>query len=311
MRSNALVLASAATASAAPPHILFIVSDDLGFDDVGFRSAGGDSAGNGAIRTPNIDSFAASGAVLDAYYVQDVCSPSRATFMTGRFAMHHTIVDWIPPASAYGLPLNETTMADTFKRAGYDCHAVGKWHLGFYKWGMTPTFRGFDSYTGFYSGGEDYSTHVSSGAYDMRRDPSPRCGPGCSAVASDLKGVYSTTAFTSAAVAVVEKHAAKTAAKAAPSNASAESGARISPDCAWGGPGRTAEKATTTALNAPILASASATTAWRTAARAIPTTTRGTDRFPATIAEKSAAGTSARKSASRPRPTAGHPTTHR
>ena len=217
MRSFALVapvLASAATASAAPPHILFIVSDDLGFDDVGFRSAGGDSVGNGAIRTPNIDSFAASGAVLDAYYVQDVCSPSRATFMTGRFAMHHTIVDWIPPASAYGLPLNETTMADTFKKAGYDCHAVGKWHLGFYKWGMTPTFRGFDSYTGFYSGGEDYSTHVSSGAYDMRRDPSPRCGPGCSAVASDLKGVYSTTAFTSAAVAVVEKHAAKAKAKA-------------------------------------------------------------------------------------------------
>ena len=80
---------------------------------------------------------------------------------------------------------------------------------------MTPTFRGFDSFTGFYSGGEDYNTHISSGAYDMRRDPSPHCGPGCSMVASDLKGVYSTTAFTSAAVAVVEKHAAASSSAAA------------------------------------------------------------------------------------------------
>ena len=135
--------------------------------------------------------------------------------MTGCFAMHHTIVDWIPPASAYGLPLNETTMAQTLAKAGYDCHAVGKWHLGFYKWGMTPTFRGFNSYTGFYSGGEDYSTHMSSHAYDMRRDPEPNCGAGCSQIAADLKGVYSTTAFTSAAVAVVQKHAAAATAAAA------------------------------------------------------------------------------------------------
>ena len=87
--------------------------------DVGFRSH--------EIRTPTIDGLAAKGRVLDQYYVQDVCSPSRATFMTGRFAIHHTIVDWIPPASAYGLPLNETTMAQKFAQAGYSCHATGKW----------------------------------------------------------------------------------------------------------------------------------------------------------------------------------------
>ena len=81
-----------------PPNVLFIVIDDLGFDDVGFRSH--------EIQTPTIDSLARKGVVLDQYYVQDVCSPSRATFMTGRYAMHHSVVDWIPPASAYGLPLN-------------------------------------------------------------------------------------------------------------------------------------------------------------------------------------------------------------
>ena len=43
--------------------------------------------------------------------------------------MHHSIVDWIPPSSAYGLPLNETTMAEKFQEAGYETHATGKWHM--------------------------------------------------------------------------------------------------------------------------------------------------------------------------------------
>ena len=137
-----LLFAPASAEKAKKPNVLFIVIDDLGWDDVGFRSH--------QIHTPTIDALAADGVVLNQYYVQDVCSPSRATFMTGRFAMHHSIVDWIPPASAYGLPLNETTMAQKFKEAGYKTHATGKWHLGFYKWESTPTFRGFDSFVGFY-----------------------------------------------------------------------------------------------------------------------------------------------------------------
>ena len=186
------------TASAKRPHVLFIVLDDLGFDDVGFRSH--------EIKTPTIDGLAAKGIVLDSYYVQDVCSPSRATFQTGRYAMHHSIVDWIPPASAYGLPLNETTLADKMKSAGYATHAVGKWHLGFYKWAFTPTFRGFDSFLGFYSGGEDYFTHETAGGYDMRRDPSPRCGANCSQVLWQAQGTYSTTLFSEEAVRVVGAH---------------------------------------------------------------------------------------------------------
>ena len=196
----AIGLAGAATAAAAASkkNVLFVVVDDLGFDDVGFRS--------GQIHTPTIDALADRGVVLDQYYVQDVCSPSRATFMTGRYAMHHSVVDWIPPASSYGLPLNETTMAEKFKEAGYKTHASGKWHLGFYKWEFTPTFRGFDSFLGFYSGGEDYFTHESSGGYDFRRDTSPRCGKGCSEIDWQDKGKYSTTVFTREAVRVVEEH---------------------------------------------------------------------------------------------------------
>lgn len=180
-------------------HVLFVVVDDLGFDDVGFRSGG-------EIRTPHIDALAREGVILNKYYVQDVCSPSRATFMTGRYAMHHSIVDWIPPGSAYGLPLNETTMAEKFSQVGYTTAMSGKWHLGFYKWGHTPTFRGFDSFLGFYGGGEDYFTHENSGAYDFRRDPRPNCGEGCSQINWEDRGVYSTTVFTREAVRVVDAH---------------------------------------------------------------------------------------------------------
>lgn len=207
MLATTLALATTAAGTLGPsqPNVVFIVIDDLGHDDVGFRS--------NEIKTPVIDGLAAAGLVLENYYVQDVCSPSRATFMTGRYSMHNTIVDWIPPASAYGLPLNETTMAQMFAGAGYACHATGKWHLGFYKWGMTPTFRGFESFRGFYSGGEDYFSHTSSGAYDFRLDPSPKCGPGCSQVDSESNGKYSTTVFTTEAVRVVNDHPWKGAAK--------------------------------------------------------------------------------------------------
>eukprot|EP00040_Diaphanoeca_grandis_P003760 m.25803 g.25803 ORF g.25803 m.25803 type:complete len:638 (-) comp15175_c0_seq1:193-2106(-) len=187
---------SAAQLQASKPNILFIVIDDLGFTDVGFRSHD--------INTPVIDSLARTGIVLNQYYVQDVCSPSRATFQTGRYAMHHSVVDWIPPGSAYGLPLNETTMAQKMQEGGYRTHASGKWHLGFYKWEMTPTFRGFESFVGFYSGGEDYFTHqAGGGAYDFRRDPTPFCGENCSQVAWVDNHVYSTTVFTTEAVRVI------------------------------------------------------------------------------------------------------------
>ena len=76
--ANYVVVGGATTLG---PNVVFIVADDLGFSDVGFRN-------NNEIRTPNIDNFAKEGIVLEKYYVQAVCSPTRATFMTGRFPMH-------------------------------------------------------------------------------------------------------------------------------------------------------------------------------------------------------------------------------
>lgn len=190
--------ALSAISAAGHPHVLFVVVDDLGFDDVGFRS--------GDIHTPHIDALAAHGVVLEQYYAQDVCSPSRASFLSGRYALHHSVVDWIPPASSYGLPTNLTTMADVFKGAGYVTRAVGKWHLGFYKWDYTPTFRGFDSFVGFYTGGEDYFTHQSSGGYDFRNDTAPQCGENCSQVLWAAEGKYSTTVFAEEAVRLINDY---------------------------------------------------------------------------------------------------------
>ena len=58
-----------------------------------------------------------------------------------------------------GLPLNQTTIADELKKGGYATHSVGKWDLGMYKWEYAPTYRGFDSFYGYYDGSENYFNH--------------------------------------------------------------------------------------------------------------------------------------------------------
>eukprot|EP00933_Yihiella_yeosuensis_P041593 TRINITY_DN35998_c0_g1_i1.p1 TRINITY_DN35998_c0_g1~~TRINITY_DN35998_c0_g1_i1.p1 ORF type:complete len:548 (-),score=87.59 TRINITY_DN35998_c0_g1_i1:132-1775(-) len=190
-----VLIAVASSENPRRPHIIFIVADDLGWNDVGFRS--------GQIKTPNIDGLARDGLVLDGYYVQSVCSPSRAAFMTGRLPLHNTVNDWLVPGKAEALPLNETLMPEILKKAGYTSHATGKWHLGFHKWAHTPTFRGFDSFVGFYTGGEDYFTHKCSGRFDLRRDMSPRCGKACSQVSWQDVGRYSTHLYTEEASRVI------------------------------------------------------------------------------------------------------------
>ena len=69
-----------AASKSSPPHILFMLADDLGWIDVGFHGS--------KIHTPNIDSLAKDGVILDNYYVQPVCTPARGSFMTGRYPIH-------------------------------------------------------------------------------------------------------------------------------------------------------------------------------------------------------------------------------
>src|SRR4030095_12759174 len=111
-------------ADAPPPHIVFHVADDMGGNDVGFN-------GGKEIKTPNLDALAAAGARFDAFYVQPVCSPTRAALLTGRYPMRYGLqTGVVRPWTQYGLPLEERTLAQALREAGYATAIVGKWHLG-------------------------------------------------------------------------------------------------------------------------------------------------------------------------------------
>jgi arylsulfatase A-like enzyme len=146
------------------PNILLIVADDLGYADVGFT-------GGKEIRTPNLDALAAAGARLQEFYVQPVCSPTRAALMTGRYPMRHGLqVGVVRPWAQYGLPLDERTLPQALREAGYATALVGKWHLGHFQRAYLPTARGFDRQYGHYNGQIDYFTHIRDGGFDWHRD---------------------------------------------------------------------------------------------------------------------------------------------
>lgn len=180
------------------PHILIIVLDDLGSHDLGLHGTG--------ISTDGIDDLARRGLYLKNYYVLPSCSPTRAAIMSGRYPIHTGIHNWISPHSTIGLPLDEETLPTVLRKAGYTAHAVGKWHLGHSSYDQTPTFRGFESFFGFYLGGQDYVSHVDDdGGYDMRFDKVEYCGDNCSHIV-DERGNYSTHVFTREAIRVIQQH---------------------------------------------------------------------------------------------------------
>jgi arylsulfatase A-like enzyme/peroxiredoxin len=115
--------------------------------------------------------LANSGAKLEAFYVQPVCSPTRAALMTGRYPIRHGLqVGVVRPWAQYGLPLEEQTIAQGLKSAGYATAIVGKWHLGHVAPEYLPTRRGFDHQYGHYNGALDYNTHRRDGGLDWHRD---------------------------------------------------------------------------------------------------------------------------------------------
>jgi arylsulfatase A-like enzyme len=152
-----------ADGSANRPNIISILADDLGWGDVGWHG--------GEIATPNLDKLADSGAKLEQFYVQPVCSPTRASLMTGRYPMRYGLqVGVVRPFAQYGLPLNERTLPEALKPLGYETAIVGKWHLGHFQPDYLPTHRGFDHQYGHYNGALDYFTHIRDGGFDWHRD---------------------------------------------------------------------------------------------------------------------------------------------
>ena len=123
------------------PNIVIIFADDLGYGDLGVY-------GHPLIRTPRLDRLAAEGLKLTSFYASaPVCSASRYSLLTGRYAIRAGINGALMPESTNGLGAGETTIADVLKTAGYRTGMVGKWHLG-NRPGFFPTEHGFDSYFG-------------------------------------------------------------------------------------------------------------------------------------------------------------------
>ncbi|XP_057692106.1 arylsulfatase A [Corythoichthys intestinalis] len=128
----------------SPPNFVLIFADDLGFGDLGCY-------GHPSSLTPNLDRLAAGGLrFTDFYSTSPVCSPSRASLLTGRYQTRSGIFPGVLyPGSVGGLPLNETTIAEVLKPLGYATAAVGKWHLGLGPNGtFLPTKQGFDEFLG-------------------------------------------------------------------------------------------------------------------------------------------------------------------
>ena len=130
------------TQAAKRPNIVVILTDDQGWGDLSVN-------GNKNLHTPNIDSLARDGASFDHFYVCPVCSPTRAEFLTGRYHPRGGV--YSTSAGGERLDLDEMTIADTFKAAGYRTGAFGKWHNGM-QYPYHPNGRGFDEYYGFCSG---------------------------------------------------------------------------------------------------------------------------------------------------------------
>ncbi|XP_039279283.1 arylsulfatase B-like isoform X2 [Nilaparvata lugens] len=180
-----------------PPNIIMILADDLGWNDVGFH-------GSNHIPTPNIDSLAYNGILLNNHYSENLCTPSRAALLTGKYpirmGMQHGVILEPEPR---GLPLTEKLFPEHLEKLGYESHAIGKWHLGYYKKEYTPTHRGFKSHYGFWNGYQDYFKHTVQASfipyegYDMRRNDDV-----------DWSGVgrYSTDLFTEESIRLIEGH---------------------------------------------------------------------------------------------------------
>ena len=137
------------------PNFVFILVDDLGWKDVGYM-------GSTFYETPHIDKLASQGMMFtNAYAAASVCSPTRASIMAGKYPARLDITDWIggkqkgkllPAEYKHQLPLEEVTIAEAFKQAGYKTCFIGKWHLGDKPY--FPEKQGFDINIGGHAAGQ-------------------------------------------------------------------------------------------------------------------------------------------------------------
>jgi arylsulfatase B/arylsulfatase I/J len=190
-----------------------------GWNDIGYHQNQKSSANpSGAdttkdiVRTPHLDQLASEGVKLENYYVQPLCSPTRGTVLTGRYASHTGIgPNVIRPTSPYAMPKDEVMIPAVLKLAGYSTHMVGKWHQGYCDVRYTPTHRGFDSFLGYLNGAEDYFQHTRADAgfsgLDFRNGTTDVDLPeAVTSLSCNLTECYSAHVFAAEVVRIVENH---------------------------------------------------------------------------------------------------------
>ncbi|MEM8711915.1 MAG: sulfatase-like hydrolase/transferase, partial [Planctomycetota bacterium] len=124
----------------APPNVLIVIADDLGYGDVG-------AFGSQLIATPHIDGICADGVRMTSFYAHSTCSPSRAALLTGRYAQRIGLPGPIGTWSQRGLSPDETTIAEVLGPVGYRSAQFGKWHVGDGP-EQQATGQGFDEFRG-------------------------------------------------------------------------------------------------------------------------------------------------------------------
>ena len=159
------------TVAQSRPNIVFILADDLGVNDLG-------AYGRRDHHTPNLDRLAEHGLrFTTAYVASPICSPSRAALMTGRAPARLHLTTYLPgrpdtssqkllhPPMRQHLPLDETTLAERLRVAGYATAAIGKWHLG--GEGFSPREQGFDEFHAGQATTTPSDTEGGKGEYDL------------------------------------------------------------------------------------------------------------------------------------------------
>ena len=161
-------VSSAAPKNSAPPNILLISADNLGYGDLGCY-------GNTEIKTPNLDQLAREGVRCTDFYAQPSCTPSRASLLTGRHPERNGLNHQLggkENLEGIGLRHSEKILPQFLKPAGYATACFGKWNIGFAP-GSRPTERGFDEFFGNASGNINYYTHVYAHRPDLFRGTNP------------------------------------------------------------------------------------------------------------------------------------------
>lgn len=164
-----LMVAVSGACAAPKPNVILIFADDLGYGDLGCYGAQ-------KIRTPHLDRMAAEGVrFTDFYSAAEVCTPSRAALLTGRYPLRSGMCGDIErvlfPNSKGGLPPAEITIADALRGAGYATMHIGKWHLGIHE-GSRPLDQGFDHSFGLpYSNDMDARPGLPKGATSSATPP--------------------------------------------------------------------------------------------------------------------------------------------